>query len=212
MSRTINILYIISSLVFLLTLHLTPYFASHIIKAIPAILLAIQFYAVGRLKSPFKWLLIGFLFSAVGDIFLELDNTKFFVHGLGSFLVAHLFYSIGLFSKKSSIKDHKFIASFILLFSISMIFILSPKLGNLLIPVSIYIFVISIMGVLSCGFLDNSPLVTLGAGLFIISDSLIAINKFLVAIPKAGIFIMITYYAANFLIGYGFLNQRLKCN
>lgn len=201
-------LYLIFSLVFLFSLHLTPYFASQIIKATPAILLAIQFFAIGKFTSPYRWFLIGFLFSGLGDIFLELDNTKYFIHGLGSFLVAHLFYSMGLLSKRSSIKEHKLIVSIIIIFSVIMLSVLSPNLDNLLIPVSLYILVITIMGILSCGFLGDSPLITLGACLFIISDSLIAINKFLIVLPMAGTLIMITYYSANYFIGYGFLNHR----
>jgi uncharacterized membrane protein YhhN len=207
MNKKIIALYIGISLIFLCTLGISPYPGSFIIKAIPAIILAIASLRNHDIPK-IRYMVFGFLFSAVGDIFLELDRTNFFVHGLGSFLIAHIFYSIGLFTKKSSIKDHKRVASAMILFSMTMIFILSPKLGNLLIPVSLYILVISIMGVLSCGFLDNSPLVTLGASLFIISDSLIAVDKFLMPIPMAGIFIMVTYYAANFLIAYGFLNQR----
>src|SRR5690625_7893360 len=45
-----------------------------------------------QLDSTFsKWVVIALLFSVVGDIFLMLED-KWFVHGLASFLVAHLFY------------------------------------------------------------------------------------------------------------------------
>jgi uncharacterized membrane protein YhhN len=207
MKKLIIALYIGVSLLFLITLGFTPYPGSYVVKAIPAILLAIACQKNNEIPKV-QFLKFGFLFSAIGDVFLELDRTNFFVHGLGSFLVAHIFYSISLFTKKSSIKENKLIASTMVLFTLMMVFILSPKLGNLLIPVSLYITVISIMGVLSCGFIKDSPLVTLGASLFIISDSLIAIDKFLTPIPMAGIFIMVTYYAANFLIGYGYLAQN----
>jgi uncharacterized membrane protein YhhN len=46
-----------------------------------------------------------------------------------------------------------------------------------------------------------------GAILFVFSDSLIAINKFAVGIPKSGIWIMTTYILAQYLIMSGLLTQ-----
>ena len=45
----------------------------------------------------------------------------------------------------------------------------------------------------------------LGAIAFVLSDSLLAVNKFYQPIPYAGVFIMLTYCAAQFLIVRGFI-------
>ena len=42
-----------------------------------------------------------------------------------------------------------------------------------------------------------------GAISFIVSDSLIAIDRFAVTLPAAGYFVMITCYLALFMIAYG---------
>jgi uncharacterized membrane protein YhhN len=47
-----------------------------------------------------------------------------------------------------------------------------------------------------------------GATLFMISDSLIAINRFLEPLPRVGIWVMITYIAAQYLILTGLLKHR----
>jgi uncharacterized membrane protein YhhN len=46
-----------------------------------------------------------------------------------------------------------------------------------------------------------------GAILFMISDSLIAINKFLEPLPQSGFWIMTTYIGAQFLIVRGLLRH-----
>jgi uncharacterized membrane protein YhhN len=51
--------------------------------------------------------------------------------------------------------------------------------------------------------------ITVGAFLFYISDSVLAINKFVGGIPNAQLMVMTTYYTAQYSIAVGFLN-RLK--
>jgi len=52
-------------------------------------------------------------------------------------------------------------------------------------------------------------LVVIGAMLFVISDSLIAITKFHMNINFGGIVIMITYVAGQYLIALGCLRQNI---
>jgi uncharacterized membrane protein YhhN len=49
--------------------------------------------------------------------------------------------------------------------------------------------------------------VFIGSVLFVISDSIIAIDKFLVSVPNDRLLIMATYIAAQFLIMKGLLKQ-----
>jgi uncharacterized membrane protein YhhN len=46
-----------------------------------------------------------------------------------------------------------------------------------------------------------------GAVSFIVSDSIRAINKFMMPVPAADYLVMTTYYLALFLIAYGFLKE-----
>ena len=49
---------------------------------------------------------------------------------------------------------------------------------------------------------DNHALVALGAVLFVLSDSLIAINRFAQPVPGAKYWIMLLYYGAQYLLTY----------
>lgn len=83
------------------------------------------------------------------------------------------------------------------------------SLGELMIPVAIYCAVISIMGLTAVGRMKRTTkesflLVLIGAFLFIISDSVIALNKFRGPVEFSGPIVMITYLAAQFLLVEGF--------
>jgi uncharacterized membrane protein YhhN len=96
-----------------------------------------------------------------------------------------------------------------------MILILKNNIGNpLLIPIIIYMFTITIMAI-SAAERNTNPksyrLVLLGAVLFVLSDSLIAMNEFVNPIPFSTILIMGTYIFAQYFICIGFL-KRLTVN
>ena len=72
-------------------------------------------------------------------------------------------------------------------------------------PVNLYAVVITAMALSAWNTkskVDNTVFFSLlsGALLFMLSDSLIAINKFRVPLPAAGFWIMITYLAGQYLI------------
>jgi len=47
-----------------------------------------------------------------------------------------------------------------------------------------------------------------GATSFVVSDSLLAVNKFYQPFAYAGVFIMLTYCAAQYLIVRGYIEQK----
>ena len=103
----------------------------------------------------------------------------------------------------------------IAIYLIGMVAVLMPYLGDLELPVSIYASVISIMLLFAFnGFLvwekPGNQLVFLGAIFFIISDSILALNKFYAPIPKSSFFIMLTYLLAQYLIVVGILRLNPK--
>src|SRR5690625_7856033 len=56
-----------------------------------ALIIVLALYG-SKLDTTFsKWVVVALLFSVVGDVCLMLED-KWFVHGLASFLMAHLFY------------------------------------------------------------------------------------------------------------------------
>ncbi len=192
-----ELLFLVSSLCYLLTIQFSPYRGSYIVKSIPILSLA----ALVLTGSPSRLIFFGLLFSAGGDIALDLDRGRYFVHGLGLFLVAHIFYTAAFLQSSGTADRLTFtVITILAVYAVGMSLLLRPKLGNLAVPVYLYIAVITAMGI-SASF--RSPLVLTGALIFMLSDSMIAINKFLQPIPGSNYWIMITYYLAQYLIAKG---------
>ncbi len=159
-------------------------------------------------------LLSGLFFSWVGDVLLMLEylNGSFFIGGLLSFLTAHLMY-IRYFAKTSSVnepylKRRPVMLLVIVAYVIELMYILWPYLGEMKLPVLIYGSVIGVMlafALWQIGKLDKKAalLFTAGAAFFVLSDSLLAINKFRSQFPFAGMAIMLTYCLAQYLIARG---------
>jgi uncharacterized membrane protein YhhN len=159
-----------------------------------------------------NWVLFALLFAWLGDVFLMFVpiNPVFFIIGLGAFLIMQIGYII-VFKPISNInlqKNLHFVLP-ILLFSATVLFCLLPNLGGFKIPVICYFFAILCMVFASLNFVNSKiNIIFIGAVFFMISDSLIAVNKFLFALPLAGLWIMATYILAQWLIING-LTQHI---
>jgi len=159
-----------------------------------------------------KWVVLALLFSWTGDVLLMFEsmNGNFFIFGLAAFLIAHVFYIV-LFDQiriKDKIKQSLIPLLPIAIYYILLISLLQPRLGEMKKPVSIYGLIISIMLSFSIDLWrlkdrQVSFYIILGALFFIISDSLLAINKFYQSFENAGIAIMFTYGIAQLLITLG---------
>ena len=152
------------------------------------------------------------LFSWAGDVLLmfESSNADFFIFGLVAFLLAHIFYIIffTLIRKNEHIPSKWGFIALVGCYGIFLTDILDPYLGSMKWPVRIYSLVLMLMfyGALLMGFVkkkDSGILITIGAVLFVLSDSLLAINKFYKSFEYAGIAIMATYGIAQLLITLG---------
>ncbi|GAB3711454.1 hypothetical protein GCM10027592_49060 [Spirosoma flavus] len=162
------------------------------------------------------------VFALLGDVFLMIQEIDLFALGLGSFLVMQICYSrafwLDIQASGKSIRPRSFsltaipfvLYDGIFLFILKPRFFLDPKLTPLWWPVVGYVFCLSLMGVLALlrkGLL-NYGWVALGAVLFILSDSAIAIDKFLFPIAGATWLIMITYAMAQYLIVMGIVQHE----
>ena len=173
-------------------------------------LLAYFVSQTGSIKSNFKkWIIAALLFSWLGDVLLMLqdDNSLFFLTGLSSFLVAHIFYILFFHSIriKEEIKSRWWLLLTIVVYYTGLITLLSPWLGDMKLPVRIYGIVISFMLLLAMHMLfiknKNAGLWMMsGAILFVISDSVLAINKFYQSFEMGGILVMLTYGVAQLFI------------
>lgn len=157
-------------------------------------------------KKPNFWYVSALFFAFWGDVLL-LFADRFFVLGLASFLLAHVIYIMisSRFLQKASItKIITHSLPFLIILAV-LLYIIYPNLGELLIPVVVYGVVICVFGVVSFLVYSNEKSTEnlwlfLGAVTFILSDSVLAINKFYEASEVLGITIMITYIIAQFLI------------
>ena len=179
---------------------------------IPVLIGMLYFSGIAGTKR--KWILIGLFFSWLGDLFLLLDSkgTIFFIAGLVSFLITHIFYILYFLSIDNSapslLKKQPLLIVLTLCYGSALVVLLFPYLGELKIPVIVYATVICTMllSSLHIYYKTEKPanlFFFLGAALFVISDSLLAVNKFYQPIPKAGIWIMLSYCAAQYLIVKG---------
>lgn len=180
-------------------------------------ILMIFVYVNSKLSSTFsKLIFFALFFSMAGDVFLMpyFDN---FMFGLASFLIAHIFYIIAFFKGnclKDGIRKSKVSVAVLVLTYGALIYILVSNMVNsgtevdMISAVVVYASVISIM-VLSTISLNaiyasfETKLILFGAMLFMLSDSIIAINKFVFEINLSGLWIMSTYTLAQWLITVG---------
>src|SRR5690606_33242653 len=93
----------------------------------------------------------------------------------------------------------------LLVYFVALLLLLTPYLGALAWPVRIYGICITLMGFLAWQLKlawksREGDLLLWGAFLFILSDSLLAINKFYQSFALAGSLVMLTYGLAPLLI------------
>ena len=101
----------------------------------------------------------------------------------------------------------------IILAGTGLIVILFPSLGSLKIPVLVYAIALMVMVMMALFRYGRTGtrsfwMVFVGAAVFMSSDSLLAINKFYSSIYLSGLFIMLTYTTAQYLIVEGVLSHR----
>jgi len=147
-------------------------------------------------------IIAGLICSLAGDVFLMMPSDRFLL-GLTAFLAAHLCY-IGAFISEINALNW---LPLLPLISIGALFALSfsPDLGKLKIPVYLYTgIILGMIWLAWTRYIQESStenmLAFLGAGLFAISDFMLAVKRFKVAFRPAQALILGTYFAAQWLI------------
>ncbi len=170
-------------------------------KTLPVGLMAVFVAAIGG-----PWLLaVALVLSAVGDYFLSRDQSRFTI-GLVSFLVAHLLY-IWLFWQMVGPVGLGWGQGAMLAYALIYGLFLWPRVGEYRIPVLAYIFVITIMVSVALYLPDGYLMVVLGSFSFALSDSLLALEMFVITNPKTKAAlskaVWVSYIAAQALIVVG---------
>ncbi|MBP6413297.1 MAG: lysoplasmalogenase [Bacteroidia bacterium] len=191
----------------------------------PLLLLSLSYYfylSTRGVRSKFsRYMQIGLIFSLLGDILLMFTSQSelYFIFGLVAFLLAHVCYCLAFiesFRKNQfSLLEMLLAAMPFLLMSGTVFYILMPYLKSMLVPVLAYILVITAMGIFSAlryKSVERSSYYSILAGalFFMLSDTLLAFNKFYQSYSYAGIAIMSTYILAQYLLVEGSLSTIQK--
>jgi uncharacterized membrane protein YhhN len=169
----------------------------------PLTMLAIVLIAISNLSNPINFyqtaILAGLIFSTIGDVFLIKDK-QFFVQGLVAFLIGHICYIAAFWTNPNWLS-----LIFYLLYVIFFLKILWKDLGKLKIPVGIYATAIALMSWMALSKTiehhnHHTLHAFLGSLMFVISDSLLAYNKFKLPFRLAPLFVLGTYFLAQWLI------------
>lgn len=161
---------------------------------------------------------VALVFSWLGDFFLlkeRDDNSLFFLLGMVSFLITHVLYII-FFIRAKPIQVVKgteaFFGAVIAILASSQVYkYIEPNLGDLKVPVIIYMCVICIMAITATNIASSKTLRNLaiqhfipGAGLFLLSDAVLALDTFFFKESFLGVVVMMSYGYAQCLLVQGF--------
>jgi uncharacterized membrane protein YhhN len=191
------------------------------VKPFILIWIAVYFLIMSK-PGPKRWLVIlAFFFSWAGDLLLMFGSKSeiFFFAGVGGFFLSQVTYiqafrKFSLTGEKGRISRNPWWILPFLIYLVGIYVYLYPHLEGIMKPV-VALYAISLIGMSAAAFnrqgrMDDRSFLVLfcGALFFVISDSLLAINKFAVQIPYSGFWVMLTYMLAQYLIMIGLLRGQ----
>lgn len=157
-------------------------------------------------------IITGLVFCLCGDIILL--NPKMFIYGLIAFLIAHLIFCYTFYQRNQNRFSFIYLIPFVLIGATYFWFLL-PNLGSIAIPVAVYISVIVLMSWLAAELYRTEKssrhfAIFIGAILFLVSDSILAFNKFVTPFDYSGLLILSTYWVAIGLFALSTVRKNKK--
>lgn len=141
------------------------------------------------------WFVVALVFCAAGDVLLMVP-PDLFVAGLGSFLLGHLAYVVGLTRHGGSAADLAVAAAVLVAVGAVLGSRILPAVRQqapeLFAPVSVYMVVITAM--VAAAAATGDVVAVTGAGLFYVSDASIAWDRFVRPWPWARTWVIVTYH------------------
>jgi uncharacterized membrane protein YhhN len=179
----------------------------------PATLVAIIVAALLMMSGPHdarlgRFFLLGLAFSLAGDVFLMLPGERFFLPGLVAFLVAHVFYVVGLtptWPPVASLPVVVVVAALgVTLYRRVAAALRRQDHRSMLVPTAVYAVVLSLMLFSAWATLvrpawswPGRAVVIVGATLFFASDAMLAWNKFVAPSHRLHVAVIVTYHLAQ---------------
>lgn len=180
-------------------------------KPLLMIFLLVYYLAHKEARNPI--MIAALILAWFGDVFLLGNAENNFIFGLLSFLAMQLCYAY-VFFRQTAIwrKIDSIFTFFMIIYVLGFVYYLWPSLGEFKLPVSVYASVFALVSLLAFWRhkkFNGWMMVLIGVLLFVLSDSIIAINRFKISIPKADLWIMLTYISGQFLIIEGYIKSRV---
>jgi uncharacterized membrane protein YhhN len=181
-----------------------------IVKSILSLLFVITaLLQLHPVPAYYQYLFVGLIFCLIGDVCLALPQKKAFRVGLVAFLVGHVLYILS-FSSLTQIYYWISAWLFILFCMSALIFLwLLPHLKSMLIPVLLYILVITVMVSGAWAVFWKSPFqisgrvfILIGSLCFYFSDVFVARNKFIKEEYRNRLLGLPLYYTGQFLLAF----------
>jgi len=209
-SRALLYASVAASAVYLLTGKWQPFPGSAAVKGCAVGALAALALRSRGVRRDAGVLSLGLALSTAGDVLLDLD-PRLFAFGLGAFLLAHLTY-ICLFvrNRAAGIRlDPPHLAGvlLVLVYSATLALWIVPSVGELALPVILYICALTTMVCSAILARFQQRWVAVGAILFLVSDSLLAIHRFKTPVPLHDYVVWTTYYLGQGGIALGYLGS-----
>lgn len=182
-----------------------------VVVAKPAALLALIAVALvgdSLSSTPGRWLVVALVLCLAGDVFLLGDSEPAFLGGLSSFLLGHLAYVVVFVTLGLAEPAWGLIGLMALIAVVLATRQVIPAAhreggGVLAGAVTAYMFVIGAMVV--AAWMTGEWLIGLGATTFMVSDSVLALAKFVRRRDHSDLAVMVTYHLGQALIVAGVL-------
>jgi uncharacterized membrane protein YhhN len=161
------------------------------------------------IQTYYHWVLAGLIWGLIGDVCLALKGNKAFKAGLVAFLLGHIMYVFAFIGLTRPSDWPTFGHVFIVSASLGAFYWLRPHLGAMLVPVALYVIVISLMLAAAWVVFVNPEMhrealwfIFLGALCFYVSDLFVARERFVKSQFINRLLGLPLYYGGQFCIAF----------
>lgn len=156
-----------------------------------------------------RWLLVALALCLAGDVFLLGESERAFMGGLSSFLLGHLAYvvvfvSLGLAEPAWGLIG--LMALFAVVIATRQVIPAAHKEGGAVLAGAVTAYMLVIGAMVIAAWMTGEWLVGLGATTFMVSDTVLAMAKFVRRPAAADLAVMVTYHLGQALIVLGVLS------
>lgn len=185
----------------------------YLCKPLATLLIALLVWRASEADPRYRGaVLFGLIASTAGDVFLMLPADAF-VAGLASFLVAHLAYLYALTRRRGLLPLRWPWAAYALLAGAVLALLWSKLPGELRPAVMIYVIALAAMAAQAATVAlarrtRSASAAAWGGMSFVVSDALLAIDRFHTPLPAAAALVLTSYWIAQYLIGRSVWQHR----